>query len=62
MAWLGEIDLGTKAAPVTGPMVSLIIDGQAIDVPEGTSVMRAAALIGTNIPKLCATDSLEAFG
>ena len=31
-------------------------------VPEGTSVMRAAALAGIDVPKLCATDSLEAFG
>ncbi|GAA0320322.1 formate dehydrogenase subunit alpha [Sphingomonas oligophenolica] len=62
MAWRGEIDLGTRPAPVTGPMVSLTIDGQAIEVPEGTSVMRAASLMGTSIPKLCATDSLEAFG
>jgi formate dehydrogenase major subunit len=62
MAWRGEIDLGTMPAPVTGPMVSVTIDGQAIEVPEGTSVMRAASLMGTSIPKLCATDSLEAFG
>ncbi|ATE66444.1 formate dehydrogenase subunit alpha [Rhizorhabdus dicambivorans] len=62
MAWIGEIDLGTKAAPVTAPMVSLTIDDQRIDVPEGTSVMRAAALMGTSIPKLCATDTLESFG
>jgi formate dehydrogenase major subunit len=63
MAWLGEIDLGTKPVPLlSGKMVSLSIDGEAIEVPEGTSVMRAAALMGTTIPKLCATDNLEAFG
>jgi formate dehydrogenase major subunit len=63
MAWLGEIDLGTKPAPVSAQtMVSLTIDGQPVTVPEGTSVMRAAALMGTSIPKLCATDNLEAFG
>ena len=63
MAWLGEIDLGTKpAAPTATALVSLTIDGQEIAVPAGTSVMRAAALLGTTIPKLCATDSLEAFG
>ncbi|CUS44088.1 MAG: formate dehydrogenase subunit alpha [Pseudomonadota bacterium] len=62
MAWRGEIDLGTRPAPVTGSMVSITIDGQAVTVPEGTSVMRAAALMGTSIPKLCATDSLDAFG
>ncbi|MBC6460868.1 formate dehydrogenase subunit alpha, partial [Actinomadura sp. HBU206391] len=29
---------------------------------EGTSIMRAAALSGIDIPKLCATDTLESFG
>jgi formate dehydrogenase major subunit len=63
MAWIGEIDLGTKAQPViTDRMVSLTIDGQQVEVPEGTSIMRAAALMGTTIPKLCATDTLDAFG
>jgi formate dehydrogenase major subunit len=63
MAWIGELDLGTPApAIVAGKMVSLIIDGEPISVPEGSSIMRAAALMGTTIPKLCATDSLESFG
>jgi formate dehydrogenase major subunit len=62
MAWLGEIDLGTKAMSPAGATVTLTIDGQTIAVPEGTSVMRAAALAGTTIPKLCASDNLEAFG
>jgi formate dehydrogenase major subunit len=43
-------------------LVSITIDGQAISVPAGTSIMRAAALADINIPKLCATDSVEAFG
>ncbi len=42
--------------------VALQIDGKPISVPAGTSVMRAAAIAGTQIPKLCATDSLEPFG
>ncbi len=29
---------------------------------EGTSIMRAAMELGTKIPKLCATDMLDAFG
>ena len=33
-----------------------------VTVPEGTSVMRAAALAGVQVPKLCATDTLKAFG
>ncbi len=63
MAWIGELDLGTKPAPAAAQtMVQMTIDGQRVTVPEGTSVMRAAALAGTAIPKLCATDTLEAFG
>jgi formate dehydrogenase major subunit len=53
-------DLGTPARQ--GPPVTLSIDGFEVTVPEGTSVMRAAALAGLSIPKLCATDSVEAFG
>ena len=54
-----EIDYGTPAAQ--GVPVSLTIDGRTIEVPEGTSIMRAAMLASIKIPKLCATDSLEAF-
>ena len=54
-------DLGTPAK-VSETQVALEIDGVTVTVPEGTSVMRAAALAGIQIPKLCATDSLEAFG
>src|SRR3569833_1212229 len=55
-------DLGTpEPAQSTGP-VTVEIDGKPITVPEGTSVMRAAALAGVKVPKLCATDTLKAFG
>ncbi|GJL97289.1 MAG: formate dehydrogenase subunit alpha [Hyphobacterium sp.] len=54
-------DLGTPAVESENT-VSVSIDGRAITVPDGVSVMRAAALAGTDIPKLCATDSLKAFG
>ncbi|ASR38502.1 formate dehydrogenase subunit alpha [Prauserella marina] len=61
MGLLKEHDLGTPAKP--GPAtVTVEIDGVPVTVPEGTSVMRAAAESGTDIPKLCATDSLDAFG
>lgn len=54
-------DLGTP--PVTSEtLVTVLIDGAQVEVPEGTSVMRAAALAGMQVPKLCATDSLAAFG
>ena len=56
-----ETDFGTPAA-ATAKMVTLEIDGQEISVPEGTSIMRAAMEMGTKIPKLCATDSLNSFG
>jgi formate dehydrogenase major subunit len=54
-------DLGTPARVGT-PLITLTIDGQPVTVPEGTSVLRAAALLGQKIPKLCATEQLEAFG
>ena len=53
-------DHGTPARD--GAAVTLSIDGHDVTVPAGTSVMRAASEAGIPIPKLCATDSLEAFG
>jgi formate dehydrogenase major subunit len=54
-------DLGTPAS-TAAKSVTLTIDGEEVTVPEGTTVLRAAALTGVNIPKLCATDSLAPFG
>jgi formate dehydrogenase major subunit len=54
-------DLGTPAAH-SSTMVQLTIDGVAVSVPAGTSVMRASREAGIDIAKLCATDSLKAFG
>ena len=42
--------------------VTLEIDGNQVTVPKGTSLMRAAVDAGVQVPKLCATDSLEPFG
>jgi formate dehydrogenase major subunit len=42
--------------------VTLEIDGRSVTVPEGTSVMRAAMYADVQVPKLCATDTLKAFG
>ncbi|MEX1661996.1 formate dehydrogenase subunit alpha [Thioclava sp. 15-R06ZXC-3] len=53
-------DKGTPAK--SGAPVCLTIDGMTITVPEGTSVMRAAAEAGISVPKLCATDMLDAYG
>jgi formate dehydrogenase major subunit len=56
-------DFGTPPPPLNGSgQVSLEVDGVPVTVPEGTSVMRAAALAGVKVPKLCATDTLKAFG
>jgi formate dehydrogenase major subunit len=61
MSLLKEPDLGTPGRKGEAT-VDVEIDGLSVAVPEGTSVMRAAALAGVDVPKLCATDSLEAFG
>lgn len=59
-------DYGTPVASrdliPTDELIGLTIDGVHVNVPKGSSVMRAAAMAGAPIPKLCATDSLEAFG
>ncbi len=71
--WQPQADFGTPAAPnahtdqdahttASGNTVQLRIDDHALQVPEGTSIMRAALLAGIAIPKLCATDQLQAFG
>ena len=54
-------DYGTPKR-VSEKLVTLEIDGVEVSVPEGTSVMSAAVDAGVRVPKLCATDSLEAFG
>ncbi|ACL55299.1 formate dehydrogenase subunit alpha [Methylobacterium nodulans] len=61
MALIKEIDYGTPIR-VAEKTVTLTIDGESVTVPAGTSVMAAAMTAGTQIPKLCATDSLEPFG
>ena len=61
MSLIKETDYGTPQ-PSSGKTVSLTIDGHEVTVPEGTSIMRAAMMAGIAVPKLCATDSLNAFG
>ncbi|SON54500.1 putative formate dehydrogenase [Hartmannibacter diazotrophicus] len=61
MSLIIETDYGTPASK-SETMVTLTIDGVEVTVPEGTSIMRAAMEMGTAIPKLCATDMLDAFG
>jgi formate dehydrogenase major subunit len=61
MSLIHEVDYGTPLSK-SEKTVTLIIDGAKVTVSEGTSIMRAAMEIGTEIPKLCATDMLDAFG
>ena len=58
---LPEKDYGTPVSK-SKVMVTLTIDGFDVTVPEGTSIMRAASEAGIQIPKLCATDTVDAFG
>ncbi len=58
---LHDTDFGTPLR-TSETEVTLTIDGFEVTVPAGTSLMRAAMDAGTQIPKLCATDSLEPFG
>src|SRR5712675_3538966 len=61
MQSIAENDLGTPPS-TAATQVTLQIDVCEVTVPAGTSVMRAAALADLKIPKLCATELLEAFG
>ncbi len=56
-----SLDLGTPASSST-ERVSFMIDGQTLSAPAGTTIIRAAAEAGIKIPKLCATEQLNAFG
>jgi len=61
MTYQRQPDFGTPES-LSQQLVTLSIDGRDVSVPAGTTVMRAAAELGTSIPKLCATDSLKQFG
>ena len=61
MTLIRELDTGTPIR-VAEATVTLTIDGQSVTVPRGTSIMAAAASMGTQVPKLCATDSLGPCG
>ncbi|MEO7775490.1 MAG: formate dehydrogenase subunit alpha [Steroidobacteraceae bacterium] len=57
------IDCKDFATPaVDGAPVTVQIDGAEVTVPAGTSILRAATAAGAQIPKLCATETLKAFG
>jgi formate dehydrogenase major subunit len=60
MTFQREPDHGTPLG--VGEPVRVIVDGREVVVPAGTSVLAAASHAGISIPKLCATDMLDAFG
>jgi NADH-quinone oxidoreductase subunit G len=53
-------DTGTATPPVE--MVNLTIDGVEVSVPKGTLVIRAAELIGVQIPRFCDHPLLDPVG
>ncbi|MFY7836019.1 MAG: molybdopterin-dependent oxidoreductase, partial [Novosphingobium sp.] len=61
MGYERQADFGTPEV-LSDTAVTCSIDGREITVPAATTVMRAAALTGGSIPKLCATDNLKQFG
>lgn len=61
MGYERQADFGTPEVR-SETQVTLEIDGRMVTVPAGTTVMRAAAVSGGSIPKLCATDNLKQFG
>ncbi|TCK21294.1 formate dehydrogenase subunit alpha [Pseudonocardia endophytica] len=61
MSLLKETDYGTPARSGDAT-TTVVIDGVPVSVPQGTSVMRAAVEAGVPVPKLCASDNLEAYG
>ena len=58
---LDDLDYGTPAS-AREEQVAVTIDGSQIKARAGSSILRAAIEAGIPIPKLCATDSMEAFG
>ena len=56
-----DTDFGTPKRD-SAVCVTLEVDGASVTVPAGTSIMHAAMVAGVQVPKLCATDTLEPFG
>ena len=50
----------TKAT--TSKTVIVAIDGQSIQVPENTTILKAIRLIGKDVPTLCYSDRLDPYG
>src|ERR1700759_4584449 len=56
------IDSGASGNSVPVEMVTVIIDGVELSVPKGTLVIRAAELIGIQIPWFCDHPLLDPVG
>ena len=48
-----------RPSPAAAPPVALTIDGHAVNVPEGTTILSACATVGLTIPTLCFLETLE---
>src|SRR6201995_2304035 len=56
------IDSGASGNSVPVEMVTVTIDGVELSVPKGTLVIRAAELIGVQIPRFCDHPLLDPVG
>ena len=54
--------LSNHHGPAVPPGVTVIIDGFQITVPKGTLIIRAAELLGIQIPRFCDHPLLEPVG
>ncbi|GAB3819375.1 NADH-quinone oxidoreductase subunit G [Tessaracoccus terricola] len=59
-----SVDAKTAANEVepAPKLVTLTIDGTEVSVPEGTLIIRAAEMVGTNIPRFCDHPLLDPVG
>ena len=57
-ARLTLIDIG-RPARAERPAITLTIDGQTVSVPQGTTILGAAATLGLTIPTLCYLETLR---
>ena len=48
-----------QARRFSGRSIELTIDGQAVAVPEGTTILSACRVIGLELPTLCFLDTLH---
>ncbi|CAH2601298.1 NADP-reducing hydrogenase subunit HndD [Rhodovastum atsumiense] len=55
-------DAGASEAPSAPVMVSATIDGISVEVPSGTTILKAAREIGVHIPTLCDHPDLRPAG